>query len=221
MTQKKMDMHLKHGLLIALEGIDGSGKSTLAYNLTNTLQAVGVDVLLTKESGGTPLGQRLHDIVQRQEVEICDKAEYLLFAADRAQHMHEVIEPALEQKKIVISDRMGDSSIAYQGYGRGLDVDMIELINNWAQNNYIPDLTIYIDIDIDTAYSRRVKRGKQEVDSIFELEQKEFMSKVIEGYRAIMKKKQHIIILDGKESADRLTSEAFEKVMTWIKEKYL
>ena len=116
---------LKHGILIAVEGIDGSGKSSFAKNLTEFFTSHDIATCLTKQPGGTPLGKQLRHILQTQSVPLCSKAEYLLFAADRAQHMHEVIAPALQEKKIVISDRLADSSIIYQGYGRGLEIPTI------------------------------------------------------------------------------------------------
>src|SRR5438067_1616217 len=109
------------GMLITIEGIDGSGKSTLAKNLYQHLIANDVDALLTREPGATPLGKALRTILQEKNVAVCDQAEYLLFAADRAQHFKDTIIPALAKGTVVISDRMADSSLVYQGYGRGLN----------------------------------------------------------------------------------------------------
>src|SRR3990172_1551765 len=127
-----MNQIQKRGLLITLEGIDGSGKSTLANAIVTALTTLGKHVVLTKEPGGTALRTELRAILQTQKNPVCDKAEFLLFAADRSQHFKELIVPALEQGQIVISDRMADSSLAYQGFGRGLDKEMISSINRWA-----------------------------------------------------------------------------------------
>src|SRR3972149_5899470 len=124
-------------MLITLEGIDGSGKSTLAKKMADTLH----NVVLTKEPGGSALGKKLREILQMQPVPITPIAEFLLFAADRAQHFDEVVIPALEQNKIVISDRMADSSLVYQGYGRGINMENIKLVNKWVMQDITPDIT--------------------------------------------------------------------------------
>src|SRR5262245_6758669 len=111
--------HNYPGILITLEGIDGSGKSSIAREL-HTFFSSQYQTVLTKEPGGTPLGQRLRDLLQYQDIPVVAKAQYLLFAADRAQHFAYVVVPSLEQKCLVISDRMADSSIVYQGHGHGL-----------------------------------------------------------------------------------------------------
>ena len=121
---------LKKGILISIEGIDGSGKSTLANKLRDKLQQDAFDVLLTYEPGDSALGKHLRKILHERDFEICGKSEFLLFASDRAQHFESVIIPNLKENKIVVSDRMGDSSVAYQGYGRGEDIDMIKNINS-------------------------------------------------------------------------------------------
>ncbi len=122
---------LSRGILIALEGIDGSGKSTLAKNIAASLAHLDFPILQTQEPGKMALGKLLKPIVQEKKVPVCSKAEFLLFAADRAQHFHELVIPALLNKQLVISDRMADSSLAYQGYGRGLDLTTLSMINSW------------------------------------------------------------------------------------------
>ena len=138
-----MKQSLQSGLLITIEGIDGSGKSTLAKNLTTYLQRE-YETVLTKEPGGSALGKQLRTLLQTQPVPITPLAEYLLFAADRAQHFHEVIIPNLKKGRIIISDRMADSSIVYQGYGRGLDREKIKYVNQWAMQGVQPDITFYV-----------------------------------------------------------------------------
>src|ERR1700730_16197149 len=131
---------MNKGMLIVIEGIDGAGKSTLAKSLADILTTQGNTVLLTKEPGGSQLGKQLRTILQNQPIPITPIAEYLLFAADRAQHIEQVVKPALERGAIVISDRMGDSSLAYQGYGRGIDKNNIRTVNQWAMQGLTPDL---------------------------------------------------------------------------------
>lgn len=134
-----------NGLLIAVEGIDGSGKSTLAHHLFTWLsKQCTTTVIKTREPGGSPLGAHLRTIIQESNISLSHKAEFLLFAADRAQHFQEIIIPHLNQGHVVISDRLADSSVVYQGYGRGLDIAMIKSINSWAMNNRTADLTLFV-----------------------------------------------------------------------------
>jgi dTMP kinase len=201
----------KNGLLIAIEGIDGSGKSTLAKELYNHLCAKNIQVLLTKEPGDTPLGKEIRSLVQEQHVAICPKAEYLLFAADRAQHAQQVILPALAQGKVVISDRMGDSSIAYQGYARGLEIDMIKMINRWALNECMPDLTIFVKIDPTVARQRYIERSNHL--SAFEKEEELFMRKIHDGFCDLYKNRSDVIIIDGNQNRQSVVEQTLLALM--------
>lgn len=199
---------LKKGFLISIEGIDGSGKSTLAKNIYQYLINKNFQVILTREPGGTNFGLKVREIVQKKEEPIFDKAEYLLFSADRAEHFNKVIIPGLKANKIIISDRMADSSLAYQGYGRGLDIELIKQINNWAMNGIQPDLTIYVKIDIDTAISRINKRN----ETLTAFEKKPLMEKVSKGFDEIFKNKNNVIILDGNQDQETLLKEAINNI---------
>lgn len=199
---------MKKGFLISIEGIDGSGKSTLARNLVDQLQKEDNEILLTKEPGGSPLGQKLRKILHEQKEIVCDTAEYLLFAADRAQHFFSIIKPALEQGKIVISDRLHDSSLAYQGYGRGLDITMIHSINSWAMNGIFPDLTIYVKIDVTTAM-QRIKQSRNILTS-FEQEKIDFWQRVADGFDTIFATRSNVVQLDGTLNQNELTDQAIK-----------
>ena len=164
----------KQGLLISVEGIDGAGKSTLTHNVHSLLLQRNYPVLLTKEPGATDLGKKLRAILQERVIPICNKSEYLLFAADRAQHFETVVSPSLEKNMIVISDRMADSSLVYQGYGRGLNIALIEIINQWAMNNIKPHLTMYIRLSKEEAFKRLAQR-----DRLSTFEKKELIKKKI------------------------------------------
>ncbi len=201
----------KNGLLIAIEGIDGSGKSTLAKELYDHFCAKNIPAILTKEPGDTPLGKEIRSIVQEQHVAICPKAEYLLFAADRAQHAQEVILPALAQGNIVISDRMGDSSIAYQGYARGLEIDMIKMVNRWALNEYMPNLTIFVHIDPTIARQRCIKRSNHL--SAFEKEEELFMRKINDGFCDLYKNRTDVIIINGNQNRESVIQETLSALM--------
>lgn len=206
-----MEQSLKNeGLLITLEGIDGCGKSLLSKNLKQKLIEENIPVILTKQPGGTSLGIKLRKILEEENSNICNISEYLLFAADRAQHINEIIKPELQKGKIVISDRMADSSLAYQGYGRDIDIQKIKDINNWAMQNITPDLILYIEIDIKTAQQRIFKRN--ETLTSFEKEKSNFWEKVIDGYEKIFKNKSNIIRLNGKLTPEELTKKAITQI---------
>ncbi|NRB21436.1 dTMP kinase [Candidatus Dependentiae bacterium] len=207
-------MQLQQGILISIEGIDGSGKSTLAKNLCTELQKKKLPIIATREPGKTPLGQVLRTLVQEKKVGICPKAEYLLFAADRAQHFDEFIIPHLKEKKLIISDRMADSSIVYQGYGRGLDINMIKTINAWSMNDIKPDVTIYVRVSPNVAIERILKR-KEKLTS-FEKEKREFINTLFTGFDTLFKDQHNVIILDGTQTPEELTNYATEKVIQWL-----
>ncbi len=200
-----------HGLLVNIEGIDGSGKSTLIHNVHALLTATEQEVILTKEPGGTELGIELKKILQQKDEPIGAMTEFLLFATDRAQHFEQIVMPALVADKIVISDRMADSSLAYQGYGRGVDTDMITLINAWAMRNIAPDITIYVMLDPETAFTRFTERGSDL--SSFEKEKKEFWQRVISGYETIFAKRKNVIQLDGTLAPDTIAQQACEAII--------
>jgi dTMP kinase len=205
--------HLNRGFFIAIEGIDGSGKSTLAKNLTAYLQQDGYETMLTKEPGGTPLGLQLRAILQTKNTPVNTKAEFLLFAADRAQHFTDTIMPALNKNIIVISDRLNDSSIAYQGYGRGLDIETLKYINRWAMNDIKPDLTLFVKVDTDIAFER-IKARKEELTD-FEKE-RDFMSRVACGFLQMYKKRTDVIQLDGNKREEEILKDAIQVVAKFL-----
>ncbi len=191
------------GKLITIEGIDGSGKSTLAKNLYQELIQEQHEAILTLEPGKTFIGEKIKDLLNKDRPKMCSKTEFLLFAANRAQHFEELVMPLLQNGKTVISDRMSDSSIAYQGYGLNLDIKMLETINIWAMNNIKPDLVIYIRLDEKTALSRTLKR--KEALTPFEKEKVDFWKRVIDGYEKIFKDRADVVILDGRNTPEELT----------------
>lgn len=209
-----MKQSLTRGLLITIEGIDGSGKSTLTKNLFSRLQRENYELILTKEPGGSALGKQLRNLLQTQPVPITPIAEYLLFAADRAQHFNEVIIPNLKLGKIIISDRMADSSIVYQGYGRGIDIEKIIMVNKWVMQNVQPDITFYVRITPQEAVERLQRRNT--TPTAFEKEEEEFSKKLVLGFDEIFKKRPDVTILNGTLSPEELTQYAYEKINTWI-----
>lgn len=208
-------MHtLAKGILIAVEGIDGSGKSSLAKNIFDYLSNNHYPALLTKEPGDSGLGQHIRSIVQNKTVSICSKAEFLLFATDRAQHFDEVILPHLAQKKIVISDRMADSSLVYQGYGRGLDIPTIKHINEWAMNGRNPDITIYVKVSPDVAAQRIAARNAALTS--FEKEKQDFILKLVQGFDTLYKNRNDVILIDGNQSFQQVSTQTKTALLQWI-----
>ncbi|MDQ3570930.1 MAG: dTMP kinase, partial [Actinomycetota bacterium] len=164
------------GRLIALEGGEASGKTTQAAILARRLDAV-----LTREPGGTPVGERVRSLLLDAKVTSLDaKAEALLMAADRAQHVAEVIGPALEAGRHVVTDRYAHSSLAYQGHGRGLPVDEVSRVSEWAAGGLWPDVVVLVDVPEDVARRRRAGSDR------FELEERAFHRRVADGYHQLV-----------------------------------
>jgi len=211
---------LTRGVLLSVEGIDGSGKSTLINKLKDLLAKQTIPVVLTYEPGDSHLGKALKNLLlEEKPAGMSNKTEFLLYAADRAQHFKEKIIPALQEKKLIMSDRMHDSSVAYQGYARGLDVDMIKKINRWAMQTIEPDLTIYIQIPLEVAL-QRLKKRKGRPTSI-EQEKETFTKKAINGFETIFADRKNVLTLDGQQNADTLAKIAYANVMKFLRDKKL
>ncbi len=179
------------GTFITFEGTEGSGKSTQILLLANFLKSRGMRVVLTREPGGTPIGDQVRKIVLDPAHTALDpKAELLLYAASRAQHLYEVILPALASGMIVLCDRFSDATLAYQGYGRGLDIEMIRALDRIVRAGTRPDLTLLFDIDaalgIARAHGRNTSRGL-ETEARFENEELAFHERVRQGYKILAK----------------------------------
>lgn len=171
---------MKKGLFITLEGGEGAGKSTSLAYLKNELEQSGLDVLVTREPGGTELGERVRDILlHAHDLHITSNTELLLMFAVRAQHLETVIEPAMAQGKIVLCDRFTDATYAYQGAGRGLSDDRIAAIEQWVQRGKQPDFTLLFDLPVEMGLQRAVQRSGPDR---FEQEEKEFFEKVRAKY---------------------------------------
>jgi len=174
------------GKFITFEGIDGSGKSTQLRLLAGDLRMRGYDVLTTLQPGGTPLGRRLREAFLETEETVHPMAELLLFAADRAQHVNFLIKPALQEGKIVISDRYADATAAYQGAGRGFDEKLVNQVIKVATDGLKPDLTLFFDIPIEKAIMRASGRLDEETkQNRMDREDADFYARVRDAYLRI------------------------------------
>jgi dTMP kinase len=194
------------GLFITLEGIEGSGKSTQAARLADALTHAGHSVVRTREPGGTPLAERIRQIVLDAKQEpIHPEAELLLFLAARAQHVRATIRPALEANRIVVCDRFTDATLAYQGGGRGVDSASLATLCDWATGGLTPDRTFLFDLPVETGIARAMERpGGFGVDRM-ERQGKEFLDAVRREYLAIARKHpKRVMVLDGSLGADSL-----------------
>lgn len=193
------------GTFIAFEGIEGAGKTTQLQRAVDWLRShVSVPVVTTREPGGTLLGQELRSLlldVKPQE-RLSDRAELLLYASDRAQHVEQFLKPHLQRGAIVLCDRYIDSTVAYQGYGRGLDRALIDRLNAIATDGLVPDVTLWFDVEPELGLQRAAKRGATDR---LEREALEFHQRVRAGYAALAEEcGDRIVRLDGSLSIDRL-----------------
>lgn len=179
-------------MFITFEGIDGVGKSTQLDLLETWLIGLGREVLRTLEPGGTELGQEIRHLLLHRKGDVAPRAEALLYAADRAHHVATKIRPALAQGKVVLSDRYFDSSVAYQGAARELDVTQVRDISLWAVDNLLPDLTILLDLTAEQAMLRRNKTGV-EPDRL-EQEKVDFFERAREQYLELAKEPRFLIV---------------------------
>ena len=203
---------MKRGYFITFEGGEGSGKSIQAEILVSHLHEEGYPVVVTREPGGTRIGEQIRVITHNQEnVDLEAMAEAYLMAASRAQHVAQIIEPALEAGKIVVCDRYVDSSIAYQGYGRKLGAETIRSLNTLAVNGAVPDLTILLNILPEVGLKRRAKSRKG-VDRL-DMQQKDFYTRVSEGYLALAKlEPNRYVVIDAGKSIETVAGAVWESV---------
>ncbi|MBA2735525.1 MAG: dTMP kinase [Acidobacteria bacterium] len=209
------------GKFITFEGIDGSGKSTQLRMLASELRVRGFDVLTTCEPGGTPLGRRLREVFLETEETVAPLAELLLFAADRAQHVYFLVEPALENGKIVISDRYSDATAAYQGAGRGFDEQSINQVIRLATGGLKPDLTLFFDISVNEAISRTNSRsdGGGEQKNRMDSETVEFYERVRKAYLQIAENEpERFCVVDASGAIDEIKTKVLELVTEFLKE---
>jgi dTMP kinase len=197
------------GLFITLEGVEGSGKTTQAAMLADALRARGLVVTVTREPGGTRVGQAIRAIFLDAAFALDPAAELLLVLADRAQHVREQLRPMLAAGQIVICDRYSDSTTAYQGYGRGLDHQLVRELNQLASDALKPDLTLVLDCPAELGLARTHARRKEGAGAVdrFESERLEFHRRVREGFLAVAREEPaRVLVLDGSRPAAEVSA---------------
>ena len=207
---------MSRGAFITFEGTEGCGKSTQAKRLATRLEQAGVPVLVTREPGGTAIGEKIRDLLQfaPEGLVMAPETELLLFEASRSQLVREIIRPAIGQGSIVISDRFLDSTTVYQGVARKLDPGMVEKLNDFAVGAERPDLTFILDVNAVTARERLLRRVRS-VQALDRMEQEslEFYEQVSQGYREIARHEPtRIRLLDGSGSPDEIENEIWREV---------
>jgi len=211
---------LSKGRLISFEGLDGAGKTTQMQLLEQWLQARGISYVRTREPGGTRLGGEIRQLLlNRPELAITPLAEAFLFQADRAQHFARLVIPALQEGKLVITDRCYDASVAYQGYARGVGVELVEQLSMLATQGIKPGLTILLDLDPSQVHTRTDvtadASGLREQRTRFDAEGEEFHQRVQEGFRILARKyPERIKVVD----ASRTVQEIHREIVALVKE---
>lgn len=200
-------------MFITFEGPDGSGKSTIIKKVYEKLINDGFDIVLTREPGGTPIAEKIRDIIlDNSNVALDARTEALLYAASRRQHLVEKIRPALKEGKIVLCDRFLDSSLAYQGGGRNLGVQNVLNINLFATENTYPDLTLFFDVDPELGL-KRVSQDKKRVADRLDNENENFHEKVYSTFKEIVNtNSQRIITIDASKSIEEVTECAYKTI---------
>jgi dTMP kinase len=208
---------MSKGLFITVEGPEGAGKSTILTELYNQLVQDGFDVVQTREPGGISIAEQIREVIlNTKNTEMDKRTEALLYAAARRQHLVEKVIPAPEEGKIVICDRFIDSSLAYQGNARGIGMEEVMNINQFAIEDKMPDLTLYFDIDPEEGLKRIAKHNGREVNRL-DLESVDFHTRVREGYQKLMKQyPNRIQVIDASQSKEAVFGDAYGIVTDYL-----
>ncbi len=202
------------GLFVTFEGGEGSGKSTQSELLKERLDALGRKVVLLREPGGTALGEDIRELVLHRRSGLASETETLLFLAARADLTSSVIRPALDEGSVVVCDRFGDSTVVYQGYGRGLELSSIRSLNRWATGGLVPEVTVLLDVPVEVG--RRRKHGD---DDTFQREPDSFHQRVREGYRYLAASEpDRWLVIDGTLPPDEIAAFVWERVQAALSE---
>lgn len=206
---------MKQGLFITLEGPDGSGKSTFVAQMKQALAARGIEYIHTREPGGTPIGEQIRELLLHPDnTEMADRTEALLYAAARAQHVAEKIRPAIANGIMVLCERFVLSSLAYQGYGRGLGVDAVRSINAFAVEECTPDLVLFFDVDPSTSMARKGDE-RDRLEAVGD----DFHRKVFEGYKQLMQHEENLVIIDANQDKEHVFKEGLSHVLACMEKR--
>lgn len=199
----------KKGLFITFEGIDGCGKTTQLENVRKLLEENGIECVTTREPGALKLGSQIREILLHYDGVVADNCEIFLFLADRSQHVETFIKPMLTEGKVVLCDRHTDSTIAYQGYGRGGDVEKLTELNKIATNGLVPDLTLLFDVSVETGHERAGK----DLDRL-ELAGKEFFERTRQGYLTLSRQyPERIKVINAEKSKESVYNDVKSLIM--------
>jgi dTMP kinase len=209
----------KKGIFITFEGVEGAGKTTQIEILKKKLESENIDFLFTREPGGTPIGEKVRGILLDPEnSEMNFMTELLLYCASRAQHLNQKIVTAKKEGKVVICDRFSDSTLAYQGYARGIDKSLIEKLQDIVEEENRPDLTFILDIDPEVSLARAKKKSEDKKGDRIEQESMEFHKRVREGFLEIAEKnRDRVILIDGRDSINEIAQKIYTEIKDRIK----
>jgi dTMP kinase len=214
---------MARGAFITFEGSEGCGKSTQVKRLAARLEKAGIPTLVTREPGGTAIGEKIRDLLQfaPESFAMAPETEVLLFEASRAQLVRETIQPALEKGMVVISDRFFDSTTVYQGVARRLSADIVATLSSFAVGNARPDLTFILDIDVETARARMLRRVRPvAVKDRMEEEPVEFYERVCQGYRELAKREPgRFILIDAAQSPEVIDDQVWNAIQSKIENR--
>ena len=196
---------MSKGFLVSLEGPEGAGKTSVLEALIPILEDRGIEVLSTREPGGVLIGEKIREVIlDPSHTEMDPKTELLLYIASRRQHLVEKVLPALAAGKLVIMDRFIDSSVAYQGFGRGLDIEAIDWLNEFATDGLKPDLTLYFDIEVEEGLARIAANSDREINRL-DMEGLDLHRKVRQGYLSLWEKEaDRIVKIDASLPLDQV-----------------
>lgn len=203
----------KPGYFITIEGPEGAGKTTAIEQLMKQLQPLGIEVVLTREPGGIEIAEKIREVIlNKNHIAMDGRTEALLYAAARRQHLVEKVLPALQQGKVVLCDRFIDSSLAYQGHARGLGIDEVLSINEFAIQDTWPDLTLLFDVAPEIGLQRIAANSGREQNRL-DMEKLPFHQKVYEGYQEVMRRyPERIVKIDAANSLDEVVADALEAI---------
>jgi dTMP kinase len=207
-------------LFITFEGPEGSGKSSALASIVKKLENDGYQVVTTREPGGTPISEQIRNVIlDKENTNMDPRTEALLYAASRRQHLVEKVWPSVKAGKLVLCDRYLDSSLAYQGYARGLGIDDILAVNNYATEGTYPDITLLFDIDPELGLTRISQNKNREVNRL-DLEQLSFHQKVREGYRILAQRfPTRYIVIDASKPLEEVVENAYEAIKAKLESK--